>query len=643
MRKAKIRARTTAGIQTREANKERRISCSFASEEPCMNWGIPEYLLCSEENVNLQRYQSGLCPVLFNHYRDRVIGKLDNVKFENGRGTADIVFDDDEFSDSVYKKVLSGSLQGISVGYQRNTVTYVKPTQEYKGFKGECEVVDKWNLLEVSVVSIPADPSVGIGRDLDYDFEGNEEREEVREMGPKDKEKDEVKTPAPEKAPEKREEKPIEKREEPKIDTKAIEEAAREAAQKAERERVSTILSVCRQFNIDDEAQKRFIDGNVTVEKVREEVLDILGKREKPVDVKVKSGEGDNIRELCVKALSQRFGVETSEEREVLAMSRMSLRDMAKEVVYETAPNTTEQRAIRFDTPEGVFERALGSSTFAGIMDEFSHKTMGKAYKEQEPSFMPLVSKGINTDFKPNVKYTIGLDSEPVKMAGESDEFTFTDIGDSKVQTNISTYGKGIRFTREAFINDQLGELVKAIQQQGRGYRRLQDKMFFKLLSLTSTYSAKHGNLATKLGVNEAAWSEMKRMMMMQKSFDGKGFVGLPPKFIVAPTALEATISKLLKSTSDPTAPNSGAANIYHNGFTLVTSPYLDLESETAYYMEADPNQMDIIEFTTLNGVDTPTSRVIIPQNHLGVEYQSYMDFGFNLLSYQGLVKNAGE
>jgi hypothetical protein len=71
----------------------------------------------------------------------------------------------------------------------------------------------------------------------------------------------------------------------------------------------------------------------------------------------------------------------------------------------------------------------------------------------------------------------------------------------------------------------------------------------------------------------------------------------------------------------------------------LVTSPYL---TGTAYYAVANPVELEGIEYTTLNNVDRPYSRTVIPQNHLGIDYQFWMDFGFNVIDFRAFVKNAG-
>ena len=60
------------------------------------------------------------------------------------------------------------------------------------------------------------------------------------------------------------------------------------------------------------------------------------------------------------------------------------------------------------------------------------------------------------------------------------------------------------------------------------------------------------------------------------------------------------------------------------------------------YFTVADPKEYTGIEYTTLNNQDRPSSRIVIPQNSLGVDYQYWMDFGFGVIDYRAFVKNAG-
>ena len=76
----------------------------------------PEILDHREGAVDLSRLNEIGC-LLYNHNRDRVIGKIRRAWIQNGRGEAEVEFDEDAESDIVYRKVKSGSLKGVSVGY----------------------------------------------------------------------------------------------------------------------------------------------------------------------------------------------------------------------------------------------------------------------------------------------------------------------------------------------------------------------------------------------------------------------------------------------------------------------------------------------------------------------------------------------
>lgn len=148
--------------------KERTFTLSFSSEEPVAKWFDTEILDHSDGCVNLERLNS-IGVVLFNHDRDEVIGKIERAWIENGRGNAEISFDDDDASEIVYRKVKSGTLKGVSVGYTVDVWEEVMPEKKSVDgrFSGPCSIAKRWTPYEISIVSVPADPTVGVGRSLE--------------------------------------------------------------------------------------------------------------------------------------------------------------------------------------------------------------------------------------------------------------------------------------------------------------------------------------------------------------------------------------------------------------------------------------------------------------------------------------------
>ena len=146
----------------------RRFELSFCSEEPYGRWFGVEILDCSEQAVDLTRLNSIGC-VLFNHDRDEVVAKILRAWVDGGRGYAEIEFDSDEESEKIYQKVASGTLKGVSVGYTVSSWEEVAAGKQSADgrFTGPCSIARSWAPLEISIVSVPADPTVGVGREMD--------------------------------------------------------------------------------------------------------------------------------------------------------------------------------------------------------------------------------------------------------------------------------------------------------------------------------------------------------------------------------------------------------------------------------------------------------------------------------------------
>lgn len=144
---------------------ERKFVLSFSSEEPYERWWGTEILSHADGAVDLARLNSIGC-VLYNHNRDKVIGKVLSASVENGRGTAQIEFDSDADSEIVYQKVASGTLKGVSVGYMVEVWEEVAANKKSGDgrFTGPCSIATRWIPYEISIVSVPADPTVGVGR-----------------------------------------------------------------------------------------------------------------------------------------------------------------------------------------------------------------------------------------------------------------------------------------------------------------------------------------------------------------------------------------------------------------------------------------------------------------------------------------------
>ena len=69
----------------------------------------------------------------------------------------------------LFRSIKNGTLKAVSVGYRVDSweEVMVNKTSADGRFKGPVDIARKWTPYEVSIVSIPADPTVGIGRALE--------------------------------------------------------------------------------------------------------------------------------------------------------------------------------------------------------------------------------------------------------------------------------------------------------------------------------------------------------------------------------------------------------------------------------------------------------------------------------------------
>lgn len=156
------------------AGNERKFTLSFSSEEPYSRWFGTEILDHSEGCMDLTRLNE-IGVLLFNHHRDTVLGRINRAWVEDNRGMAEVEFDTDEQAETIYQKVQGGTLKGVSVGYMVDSWEEVIPgkTSADGRFTGPCSIARKWAPYEISIVSVPADPTVGVGREAEEGGSGD--------------------------------------------------------------------------------------------------------------------------------------------------------------------------------------------------------------------------------------------------------------------------------------------------------------------------------------------------------------------------------------------------------------------------------------------------------------------------------------
>lgn len=177
-------------------NKEARtIDLSLSSERPVMRGGFDgpflEVLDHSPGSVDLSRAEFDSVPLLLNH--GQLIGKLSNIRLEEGKLRATARFSRSQLAEDVFQEIQDGIRTSVSIGYKVKPGSWAKDGVE----NGVQRIrIKAWELLEGTIADVPADPSVGVGRAEgyeNYDLKGEDNKGE-QEMLIRGKLRDQVKT-----------------------------------------------------------------------------------------------------------------------------------------------------------------------------------------------------------------------------------------------------------------------------------------------------------------------------------------------------------------------------------------------------------------------------------------------------------------
>jgi HK97 family phage major capsid protein len=242
------------------------LTFSFSSEAPVERWWGREVLLHDAESMDLARMNDG-GPWLWNHNRDVVLGVAEKAWLGDDRR----LYVKTKWSPNTTEKgteeykrrrdIETGIVRNVSFAYEINDVR--------EATNGDMQVT-RWNVLEVSSVSVPADQSVGLGRALSSTEPTEPTSVPVQETHQPEsstlqtKQTAERGTDTPQAIPSM----------EQSINVQEVQTAARQS----ERERVAAIRAMCDQHQVGADLATHLIDTDASLDQAREAVLKQLGR-----------------------------------------------------------------------------------------------------------------------------------------------------------------------------------------------------------------------------------------------------------------------------------------------------------------------------------------------------------------------------
>jgi HK97 family phage major capsid protein len=140
---------------------DRTVELSFSSETEVERYFGIEVLDHTPSAVRLGRLNNGGA-LLLEHERTDQIGVVVAARIENGVGRATVRFSKSARGQEIFQDVMDGIRSLVSVGYR---IHRTESKQQAGGV--ELVRVTDWEPFELSLVSIPADDTVGVGRSED--------------------------------------------------------------------------------------------------------------------------------------------------------------------------------------------------------------------------------------------------------------------------------------------------------------------------------------------------------------------------------------------------------------------------------------------------------------------------------------------
>ena len=151
----------------------RTVEIAFSSEEPYRRWFGDEVLSHEKGAIDFGFLNSGTAPFLANHNSRDVIGVVEKAWVDKDRkGRALVRFGKSERATEMFNDVTDGIRSNISVGYM------VKKWEVNEDPATPIHTAIKWKPLEASLVSLPADETVGVGKSANFNFNNPVEKTE---------------------------------------------------------------------------------------------------------------------------------------------------------------------------------------------------------------------------------------------------------------------------------------------------------------------------------------------------------------------------------------------------------------------------------------------------------------------------------
>lgn len=419
-------------------------------------------------------------------------------------------------------------------------------------------------------------------------------------------------------------------------------EAITAAAQAAERNRTSEISRIGGLAKFTQEQITAAIKSGQTVEAFKDLVLETMinASAEAPTRVghtaAITRDERDTRRALGLSALLNRvdpakYPVEAGND-----FRGMGVKRLAEEVLAKAGVNTRGMSETDF-----CIQAFHSTSDFPYILENGLRKVLLTAYDTAPVTYKNWSKASVATDFKTMRRIRSG--AAPVLLeVPEGGEVTLGTMGEERESYALTTYARGISFTRQMLINDDLGAFNDISAKMGEQCARLENKTVYAILTANANmndgnalFSVAHANTGSGV-IGNTGLDAMFVAMATQKDIDAVTALNIVPKYLLVPPAKRMTGITAMKETG-PSVKISD-----QNWFAGMLQVISDAElTDTAkWYGAAGTGD---VEYANLAGAPGPQFyRVENAGDILGVRVNVFLDFAAKAVGWKGLYYSTG-
>ena len=609
-----------------------------------------EELAMDPRAVRLDRLNAG-APLLKVHdasVLDSVIGSVvpGSARIENGRGIARVRFSDRTEVEPLWKDVEAGHIRAVSIGYQVHRFEVTRQA----GAPELWRAVD-WTPFEISAVPIGADPAAGFRAETSSESSLPLHPCVVHRADAPSKEKaamddavtDNTETQTRQAAPEPQDRVPTT----PVIDAETIAARARDS----ERERVGTIYDLAGRLHLERSFADDLVKRGVTLDAARSEILDKVAtdaeKTRVSPQVSIPLGGRDERvtrRDAVSNALLHRYSPTLFPLSEPAREYRgMTLVEHAREFLSSSGVN------VRGMSRDEIATRALHStSDFPEVLAAVTGKTLRQAYDAYPRTYVPFCRQVLATDFKAMHRVQLGEAPQLVKV-NEGGEFKRGTLAEGRESYRVETYGRVVAVTRQVLINDDLDAFTRIPAMYGTAIATLESDVVWGIILANAAMSDSvalfhqtHGNLANPAtALSVTAIGAARAAMARQTGLDKKTILNVRPAYLIVPASLELAAEQLVAQNLVPAQTGNVVPSSIRT-LTPISEPRLDAASLTAWYLAANPAQIDTIEYAYLEGQQGAYIETRNGFDVDGVEIKCRLDFGAKAIDWRGLYRNPG-